>query len=93
MPTVVRRQYRHGRRIRPGDGPVENGARRPPHLKAIAPGLAGAPGEAGPETADAPVNLNIAVSLLLILAGDVLDRLDAGGAEHTRDASIARPGA
>ena len=53
----------------------------PPHLKAIAPGLAGAPGKAGPETSDAPVNLNIAVSLLLILAGDVLDRLDAGGAD------------
>jgi putative CocE/NonD family hydrolase len=51
----------------------------PPHLKAIAPGLAGAPGEAGPETADAPVNLNIAVNLLLILAGDVLDKLDAAG--------------
>jgi hypothetical protein len=53
----------------------------PPHLKAIAPGLAGAPGVAGPETTDAPVNLNIAVSLLLILAGDVLDRLDAWGTD------------
>jgi len=51
----------------------------PPHLKAIAPGLAGAPGDTGPEVADAPVNLNIAVSLLLILAGDVLDKMDAQG--------------
>ena len=55
----------------------------PPHLKAIAPGLAGAPGQAGPETADAPVNLNIAVSLLLILAGDVLDRQEAQGIDTT----------
>ena len=51
----------------------------PPHLKAIAPGLAGAPGSAGPETGDAPVNLNIAVSLLLTLAGDVLDKMDVRG--------------
>jgi putative CocE/NonD family hydrolase len=51
----------------------------PPHLKAIAPGLAGAPGDAGPETTDAPINLNIAVNLLQILAGDVLDKLDAQG--------------
>ncbi len=51
----------------------------PPHLKAIAPGLAGAPGESGPEVADAPINLNIAVSLLSILAGDVLDKADAQG--------------
>jgi len=55
----------------------------PPHLKAIAPGLAGAPGDAGPEVADAPVNLNIAVSLLLILAGDVLDKMDARGDDTT----------
>ncbi len=51
----------------------------PPHLKAIAPGLAGAPGDVGPETGDAPVNLNIAVSLLFVLAGDVLDKMDAQG--------------
>ena len=51
----------------------------PPHLKAIAPGVAGAPGDSGPEVADAPVNLNIAVNLLLILAGDVLDKLDGSG--------------
>ncbi len=51
----------------------------PPHLKAIAPGLAGAPGESRPETTDAPVNLNIAVNLLLVLAGDVLDKLDNQG--------------
>jgi putative CocE/NonD family hydrolase len=51
----------------------------PPHLRAIAPGIAGAPGDSGPEVADAPVNLNIAVSLLLILAGDVFDRMDARG--------------
>ncbi|MFC1947121.1 CocE/NonD family hydrolase [Chloroflexota bacterium] len=55
----------------------------PPHLKAIAPGLAGAPGDAGPEVADAPVNLNIAVSLLLILAGDVLNKMDARGNDTT----------
>ncbi|MBN2238231.1 MAG: CocE/NonD family hydrolase [Dehalococcoidales bacterium] len=51
----------------------------PPHLKAIAPGLAGVPGDAGPETSDAPVNINIAVSLLQMLAGDVLDKMDARG--------------
>jgi putative CocE/NonD family hydrolase len=55
----------------------------PPHLKAIAPGLAGAPGEAGPEIADAPINLNIAVSLLLILAGDVFDKMDLQGEDTT----------
>ncbi len=59
---------------------------QPPHLKAIAPGLAGAPGEAGPATTDAPVNLNIAVNLLLILAGDVLDKQDAAG----QDTAAAR---
>jgi uncharacterized protein len=51
----------------------------PPHLKAIAPSLAGAPGENGPEVADAPVNLNIAVNLLLVLAGDVLDKMESQG--------------
>lgn len=51
----------------------------PPHLKAIAPGLAGAPGERNPETTDTPVNLNIAISLLLILATDFLDKMDANG--------------
>ncbi len=60
----------------------------PPHLKAIAPGLAGAPGESGPETTDAPVNLNIAVNLLLALAGDVLDKADAQG-ESTTEARRA----
>jgi uncharacterized protein len=55
----------------------------PPHLKAIAPGLAGAPGEPIPETTDAPFNLNIAVSLLLILAGDLLDKMDAQGIDTT----------
>jgi putative CocE/NonD family hydrolase len=57
----------------------------PPHLKAIAPGLAGAPGDVGPEIADAPINLNIAVSLLLILAGDVLDKMEVQG-EDTSEA-------
>jgi uncharacterized protein len=57
----------------------------PPHLKAIAPGIAGAPGAGGPEVADAPVNLNIAINLLLILAGDILDKQDARG-ENTADA-------
>jgi uncharacterized protein len=52
----------------------------PPHLKAIAPGIAGAPGDSGPEVADAPVNLNIAVSFLMILAGDILDKQDTSGA-------------
>lgn len=56
----------------------------PPHLKAIAPGVAGAPGDSGPETADAPVNLNIAVNLLLILAGDTLDKLDSAGKDTSR---------
>ncbi len=56
----------------------------PPHLKAIAPGIAGAPGDSGPETADAPTNLNIAINLLLILAGDVLDKMDAGGQDTTK---------
>ncbi len=51
----------------------------PPHLKAIAPSLAGAPGESGPEVADFPVLLNIGVSLLLILAGDMLKKLDQKG--------------
>ena len=55
----------------------------PPHLKAIAPGLAGAPGEGQPETTDAPINLNIAVNLLLILAGDVLDKMDTQGKATT----------
>ncbi len=58
----------------------------PPHLKAIAPGIAGAPGGSTPETTDAPVNLNIAVNLLLILAGDVLDKMDA----RKEDTSKAR---
>jgi hypothetical protein len=53
-------------------------------LAAIAPGIAGAPGDSGPEVADAPVNLNIAVSLLLILAGDVLDRMDARGDDSVK---------
>jgi putative CocE/NonD family hydrolase len=56
----------------------------PPHLKAIAPGIAGAPGESGPETTDAPVNLNIAVNLLLILAGDVLDKIEARGEDTAK---------
>jgi uncharacterized protein len=56
----------------------------PPHLKAIAPGVAGAPGDSGPETADAPVNLNIAVNLLLILATDVLDKQDAAGQDTSK---------
>jgi len=56
----------------------------PPHLKAIAPGIAGAPGNSGPETADAPVNLNIAVNLLLILAGDVLDKMEAQGKDTAK---------
>ena len=56
----------------------------PPHLRAIAPGIAGAPGDSGPEIADAPVNLNIAVSLLLLLAGDVLDRMDALGEDSEK---------
>jgi putative CocE/NonD family hydrolase len=56
----------------------------PPHLRAIAPGIAGAPGDSGPEIADAPVNLNIAISLLLLLAGDVLDRMDALGEDSVK---------
>jgi putative CocE/NonD family hydrolase len=53
----------------------------PPHLNAIAPSLTGAPGENGPEVSDAPVLLNIAVSLLLILAGDVLNKLEQKGVD------------
>ena len=56
----------------------------PPHLKAIAPGITGAPGDSGPETTDAPVNLNIAVNLLLILAGDVLDKIDSRGEDTAK---------
>jgi putative CocE/NonD family hydrolase len=55
----------------------------PPHLKAIAPSLTGAPGENGPEVADAPVLLNVAVSFLLILAEDILDKLDVAGKDTT----------
>jgi len=55
----------------------------PPHLKAIAPSLAGVSGERGPEVSDAPVLLNVAVSFLLIVAGDVLDKLDAQGEDTT----------
>jgi len=56
----------------------------PPHLKAIAPSLTGAPGEHGPEVADAPVLLNIAVSLLMILAPDMLDRLEKQGVDTSK---------
>jgi len=51
----------------------------PPHLKAIAPSLAGVPGERSPEVSDAPVLLNVAVSFLMIVAGDVIDKLDTQG--------------
>jgi putative CocE/NonD family hydrolase len=51
----------------------------PPHLKAIAPSLTGAPGESGPEVSDSPVLLNISVSLLLILAADMFDKLEQRG--------------
>ena len=55
----------------------------PPHLKAIAPSLTGAPGESGPEVSDAPLLLNIAVSFLLIVAGNILDKLDVKGEDTT----------
>ena len=51
----------------------------PPHLKAIAPSLAGVPGERRPEVSDAPVLLNVAVSFLSIVAGDVIDKLGTQG--------------
>lgn len=55
----------------------------PPHLKAIAPSLTGAPGESTPEITDAPVLLNIAVSLLINLAGDTLNRMEQSGTDVT----------
>ena len=51
----------------------------PPHLKAIAPSLAGIPGERGPEVSDAPVLLNVAVSFLSLVAGDVIEKLEDKG--------------
>jgi putative CocE/NonD family hydrolase len=55
----------------------------PPHLKAIAPSLAGAPGERRPEISDSPALLNVAVSFTLLVAGDVLDKLEANGEDTT----------
>jgi putative CocE/NonD family hydrolase len=62
----------------------------PPHLRAIAPSLAGAPGEYGPEVSDAPLLLNIAVSFLLIMTGDILDKLDAKGEDTTEMRRLIR---
>jgi putative CocE/NonD family hydrolase len=44
-----------------------------PHLKAIAPGLAGAPGDVGPETV-MPRQSEYCRKSALVLAGDVLDK-------------------
>jgi uncharacterized protein len=53
----------------------------PPHLKAISPALAGAPGEIGLEVADPVFNLNIGISLTLILAPDILLKLEEKGVD------------
>ena len=55
----------------------------PPHLKAMAPAVAGAPGEVGPEVSDPVFNLNIGVSLTTILAPDIFLKLDEKGVDTT----------
>jgi putative CocE/NonD family hydrolase len=55
----------------------------PPHLKAIAPGLTGTPGERSPEADEAPVYLKIAISHSLLIADDVIDKLDEKGVDTT----------
>jgi hypothetical protein len=55
----------------------------PPHLKAIAPSLTGAPGERRPDITDAPALLNVAVSFTMLVAGDVVDKLEADGQDTT----------
>jgi len=55
----------------------------PPHLKAIAPGLTGAPGESGPEVEDSPINLKIAIDHLLLIADDVINKADKKGEDTT----------
>jgi putative CocE/NonD family hydrolase len=55
----------------------------PPHLKAIAPGLTGAPGEKNPEIDESPVYLKVAIDYSLLIAGDVIDRLDEKGVDTT----------
>jgi uncharacterized protein len=56
----------------------------PPHLKAIAPGIAGVFEDIEPEVADAPVNLNVAVSFFMLLVDDVLDKMDAAGKDTVK---------
>jgi uncharacterized protein len=58
----------------------------PPHLKAIAPAVAGAPGEVGLEVSDPVFNLNIGISLTTILAPDIFQKLEEKG----QDVSEAR---
>jgi putative CocE/NonD family hydrolase len=62
----------------------------PPQLKAIAPSLTGAPGERRPEITDAPTFLNVAVSFTLLVAGNVLDRLDAEGQDTSEMRQLIR---
>jgi putative CocE/NonD family hydrolase len=53
----------------------------PPHLKAIAPSLTVAPGETGPEASDYPVYLNIASAFTMIIARDILNKLERSGTD------------
>ena len=62
----------------------------PPHLKAIAPSLTGAPGERKPEILDAPAFLNVAVSFTLLIAGNILDKLEAEGQDTTESRRLIR---
>ena len=51
----------------------------PPHLKAIAPSLAGIPGETSPEVTDSPVLLNIAVNSLQAFAVELIGKMELKG--------------
>jgi putative CocE/NonD family hydrolase len=51
----------------------------PPHLKAIAPGLTGAPGASGPEVEDTPIYLKIGIDHLLTVADDVIKKMEEAG--------------
>jgi putative CocE/NonD family hydrolase len=51
----------------------------PPHLKAIAPAQSGAPGEVQPEVWDAVFTLNMATGWGVMMAADILDKLEKQG--------------
>jgi uncharacterized protein len=51
----------------------------PPHLKAIAPSLAGIPGETSPEVTDSPVLLNIAINSLQAFTDELIGKMEARG--------------